>query len=108
MHDSTSDRTRRKAGARRLCLAVLALAWSLPAAGQDLLCTAPLEPACVVTDIDLSDEMAVNRCRSDVEQFVADAEAYGDCLRKQAEAVPKSIEEIQRVFRCKTGDTEAC
>ena len=108
MRASTNDRTRRSAGAGRLCLAVLAVVWSLPAAGQDLLCTAPVEPACVVTDIDLADEMAVNRCRSDVEQYVDDAEAYGECLRAQAEAVPKSIEQVQRTFRCKTGETEAC
>ncbi len=109
----TSDPKPRAAIVRRLGLPALFCAGAVLAApaakGQALICTAPVEPACITTDLALSDELEVGRCQEDLDSYVEEARTYSACLKEAADEAEASIDRVIEAFRCKTGKGgEAC
>ncbi|MEO1192545.1 MAG: hypothetical protein AAFY02_12360 [Pseudomonadota bacterium] len=90
-----------------LCLTALFLV-APTASAQVLLCSAPVTPACVMENYDISADADTERCKTDVEAYVANAQEYSQCLRDAADEMTATSDEVMKQFRCKTGLTEDC
>lgn len=69
------------------------VAFVAPAVAQ--MCSAPLKPLCVDQGTTYEDEARTLRCRSDIDRYEADMEAYVKCL-EQAVAESEGLAEKTR------------
>jgi hypothetical protein len=74
----------------------------LSAQAQDrsdsLLCSQPVEPTCVDSEITYENEQRINRCRRDVERYAEQVREYTSCLNRKAELQIEEMEELQDSF----------
>ena len=90
-------------------LAAGALAASLLAAGpalaQDrIMCSQPVKPTCVDSDITYEDPQRINRCRRDVENYSQSVEEYLSCLEQKKTTQEEALKELRQEFRSNAGD----
>ena len=90
-------------------LAAGALAASLLAAGpalaQDrIMCSQPVKPTCVDSDITYENPQRIDRCRRDLENFSQSVEDYLSCLEEKKTAQEEALEELRQEFRSNTDD----
>lgn len=80
-----------------------------PAMAQNrIMCSQPVEPTCVNSDITYEDAQRVDRCQRDVENYSQSVEEYLSCLEQKANAQEEALKELRNQFRCNTDDDVDC
>lgn len=82
---------------------VLAGAALAQSAGRTI-CSEPVKPTCVTSEITYEDQQRINRCRRDVERFEKDVEDYIACLMNKVENQRTRIEEVRETFEKRAGE----
>lgn len=94
--------------------AALVLALAVPAGpaagqtGERIMCSQPVRPTCVDSDLTYESQRRIDRCRRDVESYAEAVQNYLDCLERQAEAQKKTLDEVRHQFRCHANDDVEC
>ena len=91
----------------RLLLIAIALFLTWPVQAQ-IICAEPMFPFCVDADFTYEDDMALRRCRRDLEEFMAKTEEYIRCLSDKSDELTKQATELQRRFECRESGHSDC
>jgi hypothetical protein len=91
----------------RLLLIAIALFPTSPVQAQ-IICIEPMVPFCVDADFTYGDEVALPRCRQDLEKFTTKTEEYIRCLSDKFDELTKQATELQRRFDCKESGQSDC
>ncbi len=91
----------------RLLLIAIALFPTSPVQAQ-IICIEPMVPFCVDADFTYGDDVALQRCRQDLEKFTAKTEEYIRCLSDKFDELTKQATELQRRFDCKESGQSDC
>ncbi|MBK1668111.1 hypothetical protein CKO28_08685 [Rhodovibrio sodomensis] len=80
-----------------------------PALAQNrIICSQPVKPTCVNSDITYEDPQGINRCERDVEHYSQSVEDYLSCLQKKQNAQEEALKQLRKTFRCKANDDVEC
>ena len=80
-----------------------------PALAQNrIMCSQPVEPTCVNSELTYEDAQRIDRCRRDVENYSQSVEKYLSCLEQKATAQEETLKELQQEFRCNAKDDVEC
>jgi hypothetical protein len=89
-------------------LAAGALAAAPALAQNRIMCSQPVEPTCVNSEITYEDPQRIDRCRRDVENYSQSVEDYLSCLEQKATAQEEALKELRETFRCNADDDVEC
>jgi uncharacterized protein HemX len=104
-----TDRTARTLTAGLASLIAAAALTAGPALAQNrIMCSQPVEPTCVNSDLTYEDAQRIDRCRRDVENYTQSVEDYLSCLEQKAAAQEETLKELQQKFRCNANDDVDC
>jgi len=93
-------------GLRAAVALLLATAAALPVQAQTL-CSAPIAPFCVEVASTYDDAGTSERCRQDLESFVAEVDDYAACLDQQITELRSEQQALEALYTCCTeGDLE--
>jgi hypothetical protein len=101
----------RAAGVLAVAMALpLALVAAQPAGAQSnrIMCSQPVKPTCVDSELTYEDPQRIDRCERDVENYVSSVEEYLSCLSDKAEAQKKAMEDLRETFRCNADPDKSC
>ena len=73
-----------------------------------IFCSEPVEPYCVESDSTFDDQLAIERCRSDVEDYVRGLEDYAKCLEAQQKEVRGAAAALKQWFECRASGKAGC
>jgi hypothetical protein len=105
----TSRRLFRPLTAGLAGLTAAAALTAAPALAQNrIMCSQPVEPTCVNSDLTYDDPQRINRCRRDVENYTQSVEEYLTCLEEKQAAQEETLKELQQEFRCNANDDVEC
>lgn len=103
---------------RSILVAALALAAvsagissATPATAQSansVLCSQPVEPTCVSSELTYEDEQRINRCRQDMERYASQVEEYVDCLKRKSKHQIEVLEDLRHQLECRANDEVSC
>jgi hypothetical protein len=79
-----------------------------PALAQNIMCSQPVEPTCVNSDLTYEDPQRINRCRRDVENYSQSVEEYLTCLEEKKAAQEETLKQLREKFRCNANDDVDC
>jgi hypothetical protein len=65
---------------------------------DSLLCSQPVEPTCVGSEITYENQQRINRCRRDVERYAEQVRDYASCLTEKADLKLQEMEQLQDSF----------
>ena len=85
-------------------LAAGALAAGPALAQNRIMCSQPVKPTCVDSDITYENPQRIDRCRRDLENFSQSVEDYLSCLEEKKTAQEEALEELRQEFRSNTDD----
>ena len=85
-------------------LAAGALAAGPALAQNRIMCSQPVKPTCVDSDITYENPQRIDRCRRDLENFSQSVEDYLSCLEEKKTAQEETLEELRQEFRSNTDD----
>jgi hypothetical protein len=89
-------------------VAVSALA-SGPALAQNrIMCSQPVAPTCVNSDITYEDPQRIDRCQRDLENYTQAVEEYLTCLEDKMAEQKKTMQDLKETFRCNANDDVDC
>lgn len=71
-----------------------------------IICSEPVNPTCVDSDLTYQDSERTKRCRADVEAFAGDVRAYMDCLAKKVEQQKARLEAITSEFKRRAAEAD--
>jgi hypothetical protein len=105
----TSRRLFRPLTAGLAGLTAAAALTAAPALAQNrIMCSQPVEPTCVNSDLTYEDPQRIDRCRRDVENYSQAVEEFLSCLEQKANAQEEALKELRRTFRCNADDDVDC
>ncbi len=80
-----------------------------PAQAQSrIMCSQPVKPTCVDSEITYEDPQRINRCRRDVENYQQSVEDYLSCLKDKMKAQEQTLKDLKHKFRCNANDDVDC
>ena len=80
-----------------------------PALAQNrIMCSQPVEPTCVNSDITYENSQRIDRCRRDLENYTQSVEDYLSCLQEKRTAQEETLKELREKFRCNANDDVDC
>ena len=80
-----------------------------PAFAQNrIMCSQPVEPTCVNSDLTYEDPQRINRCKRDLENYAQSVEEYMSCLEEKQTAQEQTLKELREKFRCNANDDVDC
>lgn len=80
---------------------------ALAQSSERTICSEPVNPTCIDSDLTYQDEERIKRCRSDVEAFVEHMQTYVSCLRDKAEQQESRLEALRSEFEDRADDAGA-
>ena len=89
-------------------LAAAAVAAGPAQAQNRTMCSQPVEPTCVNSDITYEDPQRIKRCRRDLENYQQSVEDYLSCLEQKASEQEQALKELKEKFRCNANDDVDC
>ncbi|MBK1699262.1 hypothetical protein [Rhodovibrio salinarum] len=105
----TDCRFRRLIAATLAGIAAAATLAAGPVLAQNrIMCSQPVEPTCVSSDLTYEDPQRVKRCERDVENYSQSVEEYLSCLDQKSRAQEKTLKELRQQFRCNVNDDVDC
>lgn len=72
------------------------------------MCSQPVKPTCVESDITYENQQRIDRCRRDVENYGQSVEDYLACLEDKQRAQREQLEQLRETFRCNANDDVDC
>lgn len=88
--------------------AVAALTGGAAAQDSRVICSEPVKPTCVSSEITFQDQQRIDRCKRDVERFEADIDGYIDCLQDKIARQDSRREAVREEFECRLEGREDC
>lgn len=90
-------------------VAGLALAGATGAAAQNtIICSQPVKPTCMRSDITFELDQRTKRCRRDVEAYVDAVDEYIACLGDKIDAQRQERKRIRETFECRAAGKSDC
>lgn len=77
-------------------------------AKAQLFCTKPIEPRCVTAFGTFDDDWAFDRCKRELNDFVAATKIYIDCLNSERDEAIRQTNEVISRFNCKARREIVC
>lgn len=90
---------------------LLAALIAAPAAAQNadqVLCSQPVEPTCVGSEITYENEQRIKRCERDLERFADQVDEYVSCLKQKSKLQQQATDELRKRFECRAAGNEDC
>lgn len=65
---------------------------------DQIICSEPVRPTCVGSDLTYRDQQRMDRCRRDLENFAQQVRAYMDCLDRKTRQQKERLEAVRGEF----------
>jgi membrane protein involved in colicin uptake len=89
-------------------LAIVSPAGAGAQTGDRIMCSQPVMPTCVDSDLTYEDQQRINRCERDFKNFEEQVEDYIDCLAEKSQAQRERLESLREEFECRQAGGGDC
>lgn len=98
---------------RHLLIAAVSLAVLSPLnanaqTASRVMCSQPVKPTCVSSDLTYGDQQRIDRCQRDFQNYEDKVKSYLDCLDQKATAQREQLESLRQEFECRQAGGEDC
>lgn len=75
---------------------------------ETMICSEPVVPTCIDSELTFEDEQRIDRCRSDVQGFREDIRTYIECLSGKIERQKDVRDRVTDQLECRADPEQSC